>query len=67
MNHANYYVQNGNGVSYVQYSPFGTNCGDGATQTQQCYLVPTSGFGQLQVINALNGPRVMQFALKWTF
>jgi len=67
MNHANYYVQNGNGVSYLQYNPFGTNCGDGATQEQQCYLVPTSGFGQLQVINALNGPRVMQFALKWTF
>ena len=67
MNHANYYVQNGNGVSYLQYSPFGNNCGDGSTQNQQCYLVPTSGFGQLQVINALNGPRVMQFALKWTF
>jgi hypothetical protein len=67
MNHANYYVQNGNGVSYLQYSPFGNNCGDGATQNQQCYLVPTPGFGQLQVINALNGPRVMQFSLKWTF
>jgi len=67
MNHANYYVQNGNGVSYLQYSPIGSNCGDGATQYQQCYLVPNSGFGQLQVINALNGPRVMQFALKWTF
>jgi len=54
-------------VSYLQYSPIGSNCGDGATQYQQCYLVPNSGFGQLQVINALNGPRVMQFALKWTF
>ena len=67
MNHANYYVQNGTGAVPTQYSPFGTNCGDGSTQNQQCYLVPTSGFGQLQVINALNGPRVMQFALKWTF
>jgi hypothetical protein len=67
MNHANYYVQNGNGVSYLQYSPFGTNCGDGATPNQQCYLVPEQGFGQLQVINALNPPRVFQFALKWTF
>ena len=67
LNHANYYVQNGNGVSYLQYSPFGSTCGDGATQNQQCYLVPTPGFGQLQIINALNGPRVMQFALKWTF
>jgi hypothetical protein len=67
MNHANYYVQNGNGVNYIQYSPFGSTCGDGATQNQQCYLAPASGFGQLQIINALNGPRVMQFALKYNF
>jgi hypothetical protein len=67
MNHANYYVQNGTGVNYIKYSPFGSNCGDGVTPNQQCYLVPTPGFGQLQTINALNGPRVMQFALKWTF
>ena len=67
MNHANYYVQNGSGVNYIQYSPFGGSCGDGATLNQQCYLAPTPGFGQLQIINALNGPRIMQFALKWTF
>ncbi len=67
MNHANYYVQNGTGVSYIQYSPFGSNCGDGVSTNQQCYLVPTPGFGALQTINALNGPRVTQFALKWTF
>ena len=67
MNHANYYVQNGTEVSHIQYSPFGSNCGDGVTPNQQCYLVPTPGFGALQTINALNGPRVMQFALKWTF
>ncbi len=70
MNHANYYVQNGNGVNYIQYSPFGSTCGDGATPNQQCYLIPNSGpggFGTLQAINALNGPRVMQFAFKWTF
>jgi hypothetical protein len=67
MNHANYYVQNGTGAVPTQYSPFGTSCGDGMTANQQCYLVPTTGFGQLQTINALNGPRVMQFALKWTF
>ena len=30
-NHANYYVQNGNGVNQLQYNPIGTNCGDGAT------------------------------------
>ncbi len=75
MNHANYYVQNGTGVNSVQYgaASFGnkpdgsTSCGDGATPNQTCYLVPNPNFGKLQVINALNGPRVMQFALKWTF
>jgi hypothetical protein len=66
-NHANYYVQNGTGVSATQYNPFGESCGDGATLNQQCYLVPTPGFGKLQVINYLNGPRIMQFSLKWTF
>ncbi|MBZ5663577.1 MAG: TonB-dependent receptor [Acidobacteriia bacterium] len=66
-NHANYYVQNGTGVVPIQYSPTGPNCGDGATLNQQCTLVPSEGFGTLQTINALNGPRVMQFALKWTF
>jgi Carboxypeptidase regulatory-like domain len=75
MNHANYYVQNGTGVNSVQYSAaaFGDNpdgsttCGDGATLHQTCYLVTNPSFGKLQVINALNGPRVMQFAFKWTF
>ncbi len=70
LNHANYYVQNGTGVNPIQYSPFGSTCGDGQTLNQTCYLVPNTGpggFGTLQVINALNGPRVFQFALKWTF
>jgi hypothetical protein len=75
MNHANYYVQNGTGVTAYQYAaaPFGnipdgsTNCGDGASPNQQCYLLPNSGFGTLQVINYQNGPRIMQFSLKWTF
>ena len=69
-NHANYYVQNGNGINQLQYNPIGANCGDGATLNQTCYLVPnsgTGGFGTLQVINALNGPRVFQFAAKWSF
>jgi len=26
-NHANYYVQNGNGINQLQYNPIGTNCG----------------------------------------
>jgi hypothetical protein len=74
-NHANYYVQNGTGVSANQYSAadFGnnpdgsTNCGDGVTLDQHCYLVPATGFGTLQIINYQNPPRIMQFALKWTF
>jgi len=70
LNHANYYVQNGTGANAVQYSAFGDNCGDGATLNQTCYLVPntgTGGFGTFNVINALNGPRVMQFAVKYSF
>jgi hypothetical protein len=75
MNHANYYVQNGTGVNPVQYTAvaFGNkpdgfhHLRDGVTLNQTCYLVPNPSFGQLQVINALNAPRVMQFALKWTF
>jgi hypothetical protein len=66
-NHPNYYVQNGNGVNQVQYLPAGSNCGDGISQTQTCYLIPESGFKKLQIINALNGPRVLQFALKYRF
>ena len=67
LNHANYYVQNGTGVSQIQYEPFGASCGDGQSLNQHCYLFPRAGFGSLLVINALNGPRVLQFALKWAF
>jgi hypothetical protein len=72
LNHANFYVQNGNGVNQIQYLPFGESCGNpNNPQTNQtCYLVPNSGangFGTLQRINALNGPRVLQFAVKYTF
>ncbi len=67
LNHANYYVQNGTGVSQIQYEPFGSTCGDGQSVDQHCYLVPRQGFGSLLVINALNGPRVLQFAMKWSF
>ncbi|HMK28838.1 MAG TPA: hypothetical protein VK473_04070, partial [Terriglobales bacterium] len=72
LNHANYYVQNGNGVNAVQYLPFGDTCGnpDNPQTNQTCYLVPNSGpngFGTLQRINSLNGPRVLQFAVKWSF
>jgi hypothetical protein len=67
LNHANYYVQNGTGVNQVQYDPFGSTCGDGRNVEQHCYLVPRPGFGSLLVINALNGPRVLQFAIQWSF
>jgi hypothetical protein len=67
LNHANYYVQNGNGVRALQYQPLGKYCGDGLSQTQTCYLIPEPGFKTLQVINALDGPRVLQFALKFNF
>jgi len=67
LNHANYYVQNGTGVNQIQYEPFGSTCGDGQSPKQQCYLTPSQGFGSLLVINALNGPRVLQFAMKWNF
>jgi len=67
LNHANYYVQNGSGVNYIQYETQGSNCGDGSTVNQTCYLTPAAGFGQLEAINALNGPRVIQFSFKWTF
>ena len=69
-NHANYYVQNGNGVNQLQYNPVGTNCGDGATLNQTCYLVPNSGpgnFGALQEINPNGLPRVLQFSARFTF
>ena len=72
LNHANHYVQNGNGVNAVQYLPFGESCGnpDNPQTNQTCYLVPntgTNGFGSLQRINSLNGPRVLQLALRWNF
>jgi hypothetical protein len=66
-NHANYYVQNGTGVNAYQDSPSGTTCGDGQTLKQTCYLTPSTGFGVLNTINALNGARVLQFALKYSF
>jgi hypothetical protein len=69
-NHANYYVQNGNGINQLQYNPIGTNCGDGATLNQTCYLVPNSGpgnFGTLQEISPDGLPRVLQFSVRFTF
>src|SRR5271157_1668161 len=67
LNHPNWYVQNGNGVNATQYQPAGSTCGDGQSRSQTCYLVPEPGFGTLQTINSMYGPRVLQFSLKWNF
>ena len=70
LNHANFYAQNGSGVNQIQYAPNGANCGDGRSQNQTCYLIPTTGaggFGTLQSINALHGPRSLQFAFQYRF
>jgi len=69
-NHANYYVQNGDGINQLQYNPVGTTCGDGMTPNQTCYLVPNSGpgnFGTLQEISPNGLPRVLQFSARFTF
>lgn len=73
-NHQNYFVQSGSGVNQIQYTPMGTNCGDGASQNQTCYLMPnvassasSSYFGQLESIDQLNPPRVFQFAFRYGF
>jgi len=69
-NHANYFLQNGDGVNQLQYNPIGTNCGDGVSLNQTCYLVPNSGpgnFGTLQEISPNGLPRVLQFAARFTF
>ena len=69
-NHANYYVQNGDGINQLQYNPIGANCGDGTSLNQTCYLVPNSGpgnFGALQEISPNGLPRVLQFSARYTF
>jgi hypothetical protein len=69
-NHPNYYVQNGDGINQLQYNPFGSNCGDGASLNQTCYLVPNSGpgsFGALQEISPNGLPRVLQFSVRFAF
>jgi hypothetical protein len=69
-NHANYYVQNGDGINQLQYNPIGSHCGDGMSTTQQCYLVPNSGPGNFGAFGETspNGlPRVLQFSARFTF
>ncbi len=70
LNHANYYVQNGNGVNQLQYNPYGGSCGDSMSSNQTCYLVPNSGpgnFGALQEISPNGLPRVLQFSARFKF
>lgn len=70
LNHANFYVQNGNGINQLQYNPIGTNCGDGRSLSQTCYLVPNSGtgnFGTYQEISPYGLPRAFQFSLRFAF
>lgn len=69
-NHANFYVQNGDGINQLQYNPIGTNCGDGQSLNQTCYLVPNSGpgnFGTYQEISPYGLPRALQFSLRFVF
>jgi len=66
-NRANFFVQNGSGVNAFQYNPIGTNCGDGMTLNQTCYLVPNPTFGTLQSVSQSNGPRIFQFAIQYRF
>ena len=70
LNHANFYVQNGDGINQLQYNPIGSNCGDGSTVNQTCYLVPNSGpgnFGAFQEISPDGLPRVLQFSARFSF
>jgi Carboxypeptidase regulatory-like domain len=69
-NHTNWYVQNGDGINQLQYNPIGTNCGDGMTLNQTCYLVPNLGpgnFGTFQEVSPNGLPRVLQFSASFQF
>ena len=69
-NHANYFIQGGQGVNQLQYKPVGATCGNGVTANQTCYLVPENGpggFGSFELISQPNGPRVFQFSLTYRF
>jgi hypothetical protein len=69
-NHANWYVQNGDGINQIQYNPIGANCGDDASVNQTCYLVPNSGagnFGTYQEVSPNGLPRVLQFSARFSF
>jgi len=63
-------VQNGDGINQLESNPIGSNCGDGATLNQTCYLVPNAGpgnFGGLEEISPTGLPRVLQFSARFSF
>ena len=66
-NHANFFVQNGSGISQNQFDASGPTCGDGASINQTCFLSPDPNFQKLESINQLNGPRTFQFAFRYSF
>ena len=67
LNSANYFVQAGSGINQFQFNPTGATCGDGKSVNQTCYLVPAAGFKTFESISQPNGPRIMQFALTYSF
>ena len=69
-NSANYYVEAGDGINQVQYTASGATCGDGMTLNQTCNLSYNNGSGGFQTKTAIaqpNPPRIMQFALTYSF
>ena len=67
LNSANYSVQFGSGINQFQFNPTGATCGDGKTINQTCYLVRAAGFKTFESISQPNGPRIIQFALTYSF
>jgi hypothetical protein len=78
-NHANWYVQNGDGINQLQYNPIGVQtptsqepyaCGNGVSQNQTCFLVPNTGpgnFGTYGEVSPNGLPRALQFSARFTF
>jgi hypothetical protein len=78
-NHANWYVQNGDGINQLQYNPIGVQtptsqepyaCGNGINQNQTCFLVPNTGpgnFGTYGEVSPNGLPRALQFSARFTF
>ena len=65
-NHANWYVQNGDGINQRGYNLIGTNCGHGMTLNQTYYLASNSGpgnFSELQETSPNVLPRILHFSI----